>query len=718
MHYLQSGLNCLGVDEATGLVALLTCGEHAFIQPPVPSARRGLLRLHLPLPDFEAHMVDVAHTAPQIRPLNGGEGLVLAYPELVGKRGLLPIAVEIALTSAGDGGFALEATIANRSPYPIPQIFFPVIAGLSPVDGLTDPQPSAGHQPPVGQVTFGRSVFKPWQSWGALRDYKLPRMMRAVAGPEYEVMYPRPYECGMKWMDFGGQERGLALYSEDTSARVQYLHVSALSYAPETVDLAWYFYPFLAPATATAPGAVWRSPKFVLYPHTGDWRMGVLKYKTFADHAFTPVPSTPDRDLTLGQQTLWMSWHYQDWQDLRYTFKDIPAIAAEARQAGFREMTLSRATALDFCLPHVVRRPLGDDAELKEAVAGARQAGVNVILFSTSRLVRPDTIPQGEDAEEWFRQNIAGQKVGDNWTYDPQMTPHMPVRQIGSRAAYYTCAGSQGWQQAFRSFVRQMAETWDMHGLMFDQSCSVRDGMNFNGLCFNPLHAHRPDEEGQYLADILFETRRWLAEQFPDAVVAGEGQWDHTTQWMDYTWEWLTFDEEEIAPFHMAFPRARTCIKCSHQRSLINRIFTAGYWLEFYLEDGMGRLADYPELAAYLRSLADFKAHFLPLFSRRDFYLYNLHTQVTNMSTGDPENAWVRVHRSGQEALILVTHKQGKETRLDLEVDLAAILGPGHHRVTVWSRTLQPLASSIASNQMALTVEVPAEDFIGIHIQQ
>jgi hypothetical protein len=678
---LRSGANRLAVEASTGRIQLLTVGNRNLVERP----HRGPIRLHAPLPDFEAHIIEAFETRPNIE--SGENELVITHPRLNGKRGPMNISATINISSLHDGGFALQATVDNHSDVEIPQVFFPWISGLSPVDGPDD------------QVTFGKSRFRPWREWTALRDSQEPMFMKYLARPEFEVSYPDPYQTGMKWMDFGGRDLGVSLFSKDTGARVQWLEVSAETYHPSTIDLAWYLYPFIR------PGQSWSSAVYVLYPHQGDWHYGVLKYKEFADRAFVPVPSSPDLDQTLGQFTLWISWHYQDWRDLRYTFKDIPAIAAEARRAGFREMTLSRATALDFRLPPVIREPLGTDQDLKDAVQQARQEGVNIIPFFTCHIIRPDTIPEGQDKEEWFVENVAGQKLADNWSYDPTMTPIMPIRQIGSRAGYYACPGSVNWRRSFGETVKLLEGKWDYHGFMFDQSSPGGD------LCFNPRHTHPPDAMGDLLADVLQTSRRDLGNRFPDAVVSGESQWDHATQWMDLTWEWTEFrsDSEGMAPFHMAFPRAHFCAKTSGKRSLINRIFVSGYLLDMYLEDGGGRMGAYPELSSYLATLAAFKKQFLVFFSQRDAYLHNMFVKVQ-----PDQNAWVRVHRSGNEALVLATTADGSEADFDLALDVQNILGHPARSLTVWSREL---ASLTTTDQARLRVHVPREDFVGIHVR-
>jgi hypothetical protein len=432
-----------------------------------------------------------------------------------------------------------------------------------------------------------------------------------------------------------------------------------------------------------------------------------LKFKEFTDKNFIPVPSTPARDETIGQFSTWLSWHYQDWSRVRYRFKDLTEIAAEARRAGFREMTVARATALDFQLPPEVRKPLGSDEDLKDAVEQARKLGVNIIPFFTCHIIRPETIPAGQVRDEWFIKNVAGQLVGSNYTYHPTMIPFKVIRQIGTRAGYYACVGSENWRRAFSESVDMLAGKWGYHGFFFDVSMPV------GGLCFNPLHKHHPAAQGDQLAEVLGGARRSLGARFPDAVVTGEGQWDVATEWMDFTWDWAQFTEaEEMAPFHMAFPKARYCAKTNEERALINRIFASGNWLDLYLEDGGGRLRDYPALAGYLGSLAEFKKHFVNFFSRRDAYLHNMFVKV------EPANKpWIRVHRSGNEALVMVTQAAGKAADFDITLDVRGILGRKGESATTWSRGLKKLASVPAGDEARLQVHVPAEDFVAIHLK-
>src|SRR5580765_1900652 len=79
---LASGPNLLEVDPETGRIALVSAGGRTLL---AGARGRGPFRLHLPLPDFEAHMVEAHHTRPTIEA--SSDTIRLNYAHLLGKRG-------------------------------------------------------------------------------------------------------------------------------------------------------------------------------------------------------------------------------------------------------------------------------------------------------------------------------------------------------------------------------------------------------------------------------------------------------------------------------------------------------------------------------------------------------------------------------------------------------------------------------------------------------
>ena len=68
---------------------------------------------------------------------------------------------------------------------------------------------------------------------------------------------------------------------------------------------------------------------------------------------------------------------------------------------------------------------------------------------------------------------------------------------------------------------------------------------------------------------------------------------------------------------------------------------------------------------------------------------------------------WIRVHRSGNEALVMVTQAAGKAADFDLTLDVRGILGRAGKTATVWSRGLKQLASVPAADETGCACKCP-----------
>ena len=80
------------------------------------------------------------------------------------------------------------------------------------------------------------------------------------------------------------------------------------------------------------------------------------------------------------------------------------------------------------------------------------------------------------------------------------------------------------------------------------------------------------------------------------------------------------------------------------------------------------------------------------------------------------DGAWVRVHRCGDEGLILATQRDGLPAGIDLKIDLRAMLGAGQKRLTIWSRTQQKLGRRCATGTTTLHLDIPADDLVAVHV--
>jgi hypothetical protein len=261
-----------------------------------------------------------------------------------------------------------------------------------------------------------------------------------------------------------------------------------------------------------------------------------------------------------------------------------------------------------------------------------------------------------------------------------------------------------------------MARDWGFRGLLFDVSFDwVGD------LCFNPLHEHdNPDQDPQCLADAMRESREQLVRQFgPDDVVfSGECQWDVATEFQDLTWDWATIGDQGSVEDHivteafdMAFPRAKSCTKCTTERNQINRVFASGRLIEMYLEEGTGRLGDYPELTAYLQTLLAFKRRFVDCLARREAYLRDMFISLT-----PAQGIVARTHRHRDQALVMVANVSKSPISVQFTLDLGQMLGSAKQKLEAWSRELKHLSTTVAALSATLALDIPAEDFVGVHI--
>ena len=84
----------------------------------------------------------------------------------------------------------------------------------------------------------------------------------------------------------------------------------------------------------------------------------------------------------LGYRTAWMcQYQPNDPSDVVWRFRDLPALAREAREHGLTEMVMwTWQTAFDASLPGPLPH-LGTEQELLEAAKECRRRGVNLAPF-------------------------------------------------------------------------------------------------------------------------------------------------------------------------------------------------------------------------------------------------------------------------------------------------------------------------------------------------
>jgi hypothetical protein len=184
------------------------------------------------------------------------------------------------------------------------------------------------------------------------------------------------------------------------------------------------------------------------------------------------------------------------------------------------------------------------------------------------------------------------------------------------------------------------------------------------------------------------------------------------SQFQDLTWDWGVVNIEEA--FDMAFPRSKTCTKCTGERNQLNTVFASGRLIDLYMEEGAARLGKHPQLTAYFQTLAAFKKKFANCLARRDAYLRDLFVEL------EPSHATTsaRVHRHGDEALVMIVNTAAQGLALRAKIDLNGLLGAGKCRIESWSRTGERVSASESENTAVVDLKIPPEDFVGVHVKR
>jgi hypothetical protein len=631
-----------GVD-AGGALAALRLHDPAtdfVVAPP----RAGLLRLALPLPDHFSHHAEAGtHGAPDVLGTPGG--LRLTYAALTTSEGAVPVRIEIELgPDAETEGLRLRARVHNGTDGVIPQVVFPQLLGLGPVDGADGTR-----------LQLGRGRIRP------LRDITMrpddAHFLQIPLQRYFEYGYRKPHN--MKWLDYGSARAGVTLFSRDPRYHTTGLLVERPDRAAAAVDLRWVHYPHIA------PGETWDSGEFVLLPHGGDWYAGARAYQRFTARAF-PYNAPRRVREALGVRTVWAAV-----RGARPTFP-LSEIAAYAAEIADPELGLAELVLWHWWLkngyPIFLDPRLGTEAQFKAALDRCRALGVPVSLFVSHKLQR-DT---DETDPAWVHRNAAGQRVLSNWTYGPGFVPRFGPPFMGTHSMVRGSALSPGYRAQGLAEYRTIQEKYGPVSICFDQ---------FNAWPqpdYNPAADGRPHEEGERLLDFGREARALVHAADPEGSFSGEHVTENKVPVLDYTWEWTNgFEIEASAPFRYVFPHFRLNANVNeHPRGAL-LAFMEGALLNVMPGNMHSfRLRDCPDLVAVLKQLAALRRRFLPYFTEGQF----------RFREGlEVRGAEGRLYTHGRRMLVIAVNPTDAPVETVVRVDPTAAGGPdGPVRATTY----------------------------------
>jgi hypothetical protein len=478
----------------------------------------------------------------------------------------------VALRADADGRSVIATCeLRNRTPRPVRQIVFPDLRGLVPTAGQDRTiLKSCG----FGSAPFRELVVPEADQWYAVNSSTVEHK----AGGMFSTMWGR-------WLDLGGLAGGLSIFPRRWGWDPQTTTVAQLRQQTGRLRLLWVH------PEEIAPGGTWTSGEWVLTPHASGWAKGVEPYRAWVRKHVERKYAMPEHIRTgLGFRTAWMCQSQpNDPTDAVWRFRDLPALARDAREHGLGELVLwGWQPAFDASLPAPFAH-LGTEREFLDAVRECRTLGVNVAPFISVLQASPRTAGR------------YGLKVpdGGGWTYHTELIPRWNPPYATALSCVQVGPANPAWQNEVADACRRWADK-GVPSVSWDQYFTTRDTPS--------------------MQDVTRRIRDYARTRDPQATFSGEELWNLEVdcEWLDYTWNWGGY--RDCQAFVNAFPAPRFNVNINRSIAEAKFAFMDGLFLNVWPSrpdgiNGSEMIANVRALSETLKECAALRTQFLPYFT-------------------------------------------------------------------------------------------------------
>jgi hypothetical protein len=517
---------------------------------------------------------------------------------------------EVTIRSAEDGrSVMLSCRIENRSPLPIPQVLFPDLWGMKPIDGVKGTQ-----------LRLARGVVYP---------FEIPIREPEAVPPYYERVGWKEYPAGegyyalnaLRWIDYGGYQGGLSIFQKKwgTEDRPDLLTYRSEQH-PMNLRLAWQH------KERIEAGHSWESGEFCLTPHEGGWAKGIEVFRDYVRQA------NPPRDLPrhvrdgLGFQTIWMTQAPErDPHKAYFRFEDLPRVAEDARVHGLEELTPWFWCSY-FRVPIPLRLDLGTQEEFLGSVRKAKELGVNVAPFASVHIILNSDL-----------QRYGAQPGHDDWTYHPELIPQFRPYYTHELEGTLIEDDNPLWQQDVQAALSE----WINRGV---------PSLTFDQFIFKEVKGHKPG-----LVELIERVRALARSKDPQSTFGSESVTDLEleSQVLDYTWNWLGY--VDTGPILNVLRSPRLNCNVDDSALVVKKGFADGLYLNVMPSkpdqpNGTALISERPALSTALKEAAALRKQFLPFFVEGTF--------LGDSVLSQPSSAFIRAHQLGTKLLIIVLNDQ------------------------------------------------------------
>ncbi len=615
----------IGIDEQTGSIVSMRHPQVGTILRAEPRSA-GLLDVAYPLDSFGPMRLNSRSSRAQIS--SDAQGATIGWDPLGPSRtGIsLPqgkVTARVTLRAAPDGrSVILECRIDNRSSMPVPQVMFPDLHGLQPLDGLEGTE-----------LRFAHGVVQPFAG-----PVKPPDAAPFYIDRGWKYYPPTGYYGlnALRWLDFGSLRGGLSVFQKKwADGREPAIRTARTEADPNSLRVLWEH------KAEIAAGASWSSGEFWLTPHPGGWAKGIEVYRRWVREVNPPRELPRHIRESIGYMSIWMIQELEsDPSRAAFRYADLPRVAEDARAHGILEI-VPWGWCRYFRLPIPLRLDLGTEQDLIAGIRAAKALGVNIAPFTSVHNMMPESAAR------------YGVKPGSgNWTYHPELIPNFRPFYNNALSGGWVDAGNKAWQQDVLAELTRWVER-GMTSISWDQ------------------FSNRTDAGGQSGMVALIQKVRELARRRdPESTFAGEsirpGSMEEDGAVLDYTWNWTNFTDAGPILNVQNAPR----LNCNVEDSVlvVKQAFAEGLFLNV-----MPRKADQPNgtalisenatLSAALKQVARLRRQFLPYFVEG--------TYIGNSVLAAPGAGFVRARQLGNRLLIVAVNEAAESRAISFTSDLS-----------------------------------------------
>jgi len=550
-------------------------------------------RIRVPLPNWEGHYIRGSEQA-LAAVTRGPDRLELSWENLKSAHGVFPICFTLTLTLEPDG-VLFRSSVANRSPYPVAEVFTPMLGGLANAaernDWVFHRVSGAGRITGTGEERLFYREFN-----------------HAYLGTSDPLeLLPYPTLLSMPWLDLYHRTRRHGVYfsPEDPEPRLgswvlqlrptvnwggTHWEWPDPKHESEPIGLAlgWVTFPFVA------TGADYTSAPVAVRFHDGIWYEAARLYRRWYDRHFK-IDRIGD---WLDAADAWQSTIIQ-FPDgtIGYRFRDLPNLARAALSAGINVIQVDgwNCGGLDRNYPQYEPDPrLGTPEELREAVAECQRLGVRVLLFTNLVQVHVNT--------DWYRKELHAYTVRDyhggimspfGWDYCYIGGHVLPMRHLMTNANVA--------HPRFNAIVQDQLMNVVRAGAAGTQIDKLHCGM---GADFNPDLTQAPD------LNVTDPMIRCVAEHLaaaqrvdPAYRIAGEAYWDRLVPYVSATYSrhWYTDRPQTTL---VTFPELRqtACITGHSDFRLVTNALRLGLIVNLEAKNLHGCAADAPAMIPFVKA--------------------------------------------------------------------------------------------------------------------